>query len=183
MARRQGSNLLACSGALSVLGVDLSPRRVAYARRTYRRDNLDFLVSNCTRLSFPPDSFDLAVSSNTLEHIAYPEDFLSCVAGCLTRSGRILVTVPPVLSEADVAVHSANRFHLAPLSVRAWSELFVEHGWKVDFFAQYSSKPLDFRSPHASRVSATDFVFQQCSMEQAYLQPPISATYLLRRVG
>jgi SAM-dependent methyltransferase len=165
------------------LGIDLSARRVAYACRTYRSGNLDFRVSDCTRLSLPPNSFDFVVSSNTLEHIAEPAAFLQGIAGCLAPKGLALVTVPPVLSNADIAVHRVNRYHLAPLSVRAWSELFVEHGWSVEFFAQYSSKPLDFSSPHPSSVRVTDFVFQQTSIEHAYSCPPISATYLLRRVG
>ena len=157
-----GSNLLAQRGARSVLGIDVSERRVSYSRRRYRHDNLRFQVADCTRLSFPPNSFDFIVSSNTLEHIAQPETFLRAISACLSQSGVVLVTVPPVLSQADVAVHIANRFHVAPLSVRAWAELFASEGWFIDFFAQHSQRSLDFRSPYPSTAATTDFTFEPC---------------------
>src|SRR5206468_662600 len=120
-----GSKLLAEYGARSVLGIDISPRRIAYARRSFRGMDLRFRTADCTRLSFPSGSFDLVVSSNTLEHLAEPVDFLRAIEHCLAPSGLMLVTVPPVLSEADLLAHAANRFHVAPLSVRAWAELFT----------------------------------------------------------
>jgi SAM-dependent methyltransferase len=176
-----GSHALALAGATSVLGVDIDPRRVRYATRHFRHPALKFDCQDIARLRLPSNSLDVVVSSNTLEHLTQPADFLLAVRDSLTSEGSILVIVPPVLSEADVREHGANPFHPSPLSVRSWAELFQSCGWCVDFFAHYCSEPLDLRASVRSTVRPSSFTFVQCSLDQAYASPPISATYRLRR--
>lgn len=178
-----GSHILACAGAAQVLGVDLNARRVAYASRHFRRSNLGYSVRDCQALELPSRSFDFIVSSNTLEHLADPGRFLACAADLLTDGGHLLVTVPPVLSEADIAVHAGNRYHTSPLSVRGWAELFERSGWSYRFFSHRCSVALDLASPTTSAAKASDFVFIEESLDGAYAQAPLSATYLLRRVA
>ena len=178
-----GSHILASAGATDVLGIDLNSRRVRYAVRTFRAPNLRYRVGDCHELRLPPRSVELIVSSNTLEHLAQPALFLSGAARALTIGGQLLVVVPPVLSECDVAVHSANRYHESALSVRAWTELFVASGWSYRFFSHSCRAPLDFSSPAASGVSAADFAFVEQSADGAYSQPPLSAAFLLSRAA
>lgn len=176
-----GSHMLASRGAQSVLGVDLNPRRIIYARRRFPHPGLTFEVADCDALGFAPDSFDFVISSNTLEHLHAPERFLRSMAHCLSSAGRLLVTVPPVLSAADLEVHATNPFHVAPLSVQGWADLFTREGWSYEFFAHRSTQALDLRSPYRSKVSASAFTFEPASIAAAYSEAPISATYLLRR--
>jgi len=178
-----GSHLLATANAADVLGVDISRRRIAYANRHFRLANLSYYVGDCHDLQLPPASRDVIVSSNTLEHLARPVDFLREAQRILTPAGLLAVTVPPVLSEADLQVHANNRFHSSPLSIRAWADLFSANGWVVEFRGHYSAVPIDFSSPHPSTVSLSAFSFEPCSVEDAYVRPPISATYLLRRAA
>jgi SAM-dependent methyltransferase len=178
-----GSHLLALAGAASVLGIDIDARRVSYARRNFEHPALRFAVLDVARLQLHPRSVDLVVSSNTLEHLARPVDFLEGAGRCLAPDGCLLVTVPPVLSAADLVEHGSNRFHSSPLSVRAWADLFHAQGWSMEVFTHYCSEPLDLRSPFPSTVDPSSFDFVPCSLEQAYLRPPISVTYRLRRAG
>src|SRR6185295_11024620 len=61
MARRAGR----------VTGVDISPQAVEHARRTYGTlRNAQFTVGSCTSIPAPDESVDVAVSFETLEHIA-----------------------------------------------------------------------------------------------------------------
>jgi SAM-dependent methyltransferase len=176
-----GSHILAANGARSVLGIDREPRRVRFAQRRYRLPNLEFRVADCTSLELAIQSLDFVVSSNTLEHLQEPESFLRAVAGALAPNGRFLIVVPPVLSAADLGDHRDNPFHLSPLSVQAWAELFEAEGWKYEFFAQYCSDKLDFASPHPSAVRPSAFSFVAGPLALAYSRAPISAAYLLRR--
>ena len=178
-----GSHLLARAGAESVLGVDLDARRIEYATRKFRHPALTFATRDMATLRLPPNSVDLVVSSNTLEHLAQPSDFLIAASECLAGDGCLLVTVPPVLSEADLLDHAANPFHPSPLSVRSWAELFQAQGWSVEFFAHFCSEALDLHSPFRSTVSLSSFAFVECSLEQVYTRPPLSITYRLRRYG
>jgi len=178
-----GSHILACAGAAQVLGVDLNARRVAYAARHFRRANLSYSVRDCNALELPSKSFDFIVSSNTLEHLADPSRFLASAADVLTDGGQLLVVVPPVLSEADLAVHAGNRYHASPLSVRGWAELFDASGWSCRFFSHRCSVALDLASPTKSGVTASDFAFIEEPVDGAYAQAPLASTYLLRRAA
>ena len=176
-----GSYILATSGAAEVLGIDINARRIAYAARHFKRPNLSYLVADCRALELPPRSFDFIVSSNTLEHLDDPARFLASAADLLVDGGQLLVVVPPVLSEADLVVHAANRHHTSPLSVRGWAELFASCGWVFRFFGHRCTAALDLTSPLASVATASDFVFVEEPLDAAYSQAPLSATYLLRR--
>lgn len=176
-----GSHALARAGAESVLGVDRNRRRVAYARRRFRRPGLEFAVGDCNALELPAATFDLIVSSNTLEHLPSPLPFLESAAGGLAPGGCLMVTVPPVLSEADLRDHATNRYHASPLSVRAWSELFTAQGWTFRFFVHRCRRAIDLASPHPSTVRPEDFEFAEAPVEEAYRDPPLSVTYLLER--
>jgi SAM-dependent methyltransferase len=178
-----GSFLLANSGARSVVGIDREPRRISFASRRYRAPGLSFEVGDCERLSFPAGSFDLVVSSNTLEHLSSPARFLTGAGHALGRDGVILVAVPPVLSDADLREHGMNPDHVSNLSVRDWGELFEREGWHYKFISHRCRKPLDFRSYDVSAVEVGDFELIEEDLEAAYAAAPITALYQLRRVG
>lgn len=176
-----GSHIIAVSGADRVLGLDISRRRVAYAARHFRHPNLSYRVGDCSELDLPLESVDFIVSSNTLEHLRDPTAFLASAADLLVDGGQLLVAVPPVLSDADLAAHAGNRHHLNSLSVRAWAELFASRGWAMRFFSHRSTITLDFASPLPGVATAGDFTFDEEPVSGAYAQAPISAVYLLWR--
>ena len=176
-----GSHILAASGATHVLGVDISARRVAYAARHYNRANLTYRVGDCNALELAPKSFDFIVSSNTLEHLRDPATFLASAADLLDDGGQLLVVVPPILSDADLAAHARNRHHVSSLSVRGWAEVFTSGGWALRFFSHRTSAALDFASPLPSVATDNDFVFVEEPVSGAYSQAPLAAMYLLWR--
>ena len=80
-----GSALLA-DVAASVLGADISEQAIAHARERYGdRPNLRFQRADATQLDASPNSFDLIVSFETLEHVQAQE---SLVAGFAQEIGR-----------------------------------------------------------------------------------------------
>lgn len=176
-----GSYLLAHAGATWVLGIDRNAHRVRFANRRFAHPRLSFQVGDCEGLSFPADSFDLVVSSNTLEHLREPACFLHSIAKALSPRGQLIVAVPPVLSEADLREHVTNPDHVSNLSVRGWGELFEKEGWAVRYVSHRCAKPLDFRSYRRSSVGAEDFAFVEECIDAAYKAAPITAIYQLRR--
>jgi len=176
-----GSFHLAESGARSVVGIDRERSRIRFASRRFRAPGLSFEVGDCEALGFPQDSFDLIVSSNTMEHLERPERFLEGAGKALREDGVVVVAVPPVLSEADLAAHRENEYHVSNFSVRGWGELFVREGWHYRFFGHRCLKPLDFASFADSKVEAGDFLFAEEDLEAAYTAPPIAALYVLQR--
>lgn len=176
-----GSYLLARAGARKVVGVDRNPARIRFAARRFRSPGLSFQVGDCEGLDFPPDSFDLVVSSNTLEHLPDPSRFLQGVSKTISPGGQLLVAVPPVLSETDQREHGTNPNHVSNLSVRAWRDLLVREGWQCLYFSHRCAKPLDFHSFRVSSIAFEDFAFVEDGIEGAYRLPPITAIFRLRR--
>lgn len=109
-----GSALLARTAA-HVTGADLSAEAVEHARRRYAAlANLGFVCAPCTRLPLDDGSIDVAVSFETVEHIAEHEDFLDELARVLSPAGVLILSCPNKLEYSDKRGF-ANEFHVREL--------------------------------------------------------------------
>jgi len=108
-----GSRILLEAGAHSVLGVDICPEAIAYAREHYHGESLRFEVGDATNLS-PYGQFDLIVSLEAIEHV---EDGAACVAEAaraLRADGEYLVSTPNDVPFFDqIGRPRCNPFHKA----------------------------------------------------------------------
>jgi len=180
-----GSFLLAESGAVSVLGVDLDRKNVMYATKHLRASNLKFEVADIENLAFPPGSFDVVVASNSLEHLHSPEKFLEFVSGPLTEGGTALLAVPPIYGQADMKVHSAIRYHRSNLTVSRWLELLHGTGCLITCFSHRARSGVqpDFANHQRSVLQASDFEFVPVSPETLRSEPSITAVFLVSRAA
>lgn len=143
-----GSMILAEAGAASVVGIDIDPRAIRYARRHYRHPALEYRVGDCQRLDLPVSICDLIVSSNLMEHLHEPERFLRSAYKALIDEGVLLLAIPPITNEYLMRENQAIRFHVSNFYVDQWLELFSEIGWTVSIFRQaFKGGSLDFSSP------------------------------------
>jgi SAM-dependent methyltransferase len=79
------------SGA-TVVGVDISPEKIAQARATYAHPGVEYVSADATR-QVPGDAYDVVVLSNVLEHLADRPEFLRTVLGNVSAR-RALIRVP-----------------------------------------------------------------------------------------
>jgi 2-polyprenyl-3-methyl-5-hydroxy-6-metoxy-1,4-benzoquinol methylase len=176
-----GSRILADAGAVRVLGLDVDPLSVAFARRCYGSATLAFERADCQELALPPASIDLVFASNVLEHLERPERFLSAAFAALRPGGRALVAVPPITSAETAALHHGIHYHRSNLTVAKWHELLSSPEWTVAAYAHTFAGPgahPDFASPFASVLSPSDFAFTPVSVEQLRETPAITAVFL-----
>ena len=109
-----GSALLARTAA-SVTGIDVSEAAIAHARRAYAEvANLRFVRASCDRLPLAPASVDVAVSFETLEHIAGQAAFLDELARVLVPGGVLVLSCPNKHEYSDRREH-VNAFHVKEL--------------------------------------------------------------------
>jgi SAM-dependent methyltransferase len=176
-----GSAILAAVGAVQVVGVDLDPRSLRYARRHFAGPNLEFRLADCERLEFPPGSFDWIVSSNTLEHLHHPERFLAGAHRLVSAGGGLVVAVPPITDQRSLAEHQGIRYHRSNLSIDAWLTLFEVSGWGAEAHRHMVREgvTLDFTSPFESKVRPEDFEFPKSDRDGLYGRPTITAIFVL----
>jgi SAM-dependent methyltransferase len=109
-----GSALLART-AKSVLGLDIDASSIAHARERYgSRENLRYEIGDATALDVEPESFDLVVSFETLEHVEAQERMLEGFARALTADGVLVISSPDKRTYSEVAGFR-NEFHTREL--------------------------------------------------------------------
>lgn len=98
--------------AAEVTGLDVSADAVEYASVNYPLPGLRFIASSCTAVPFAPDSFDLIVAFEVIEHLAHYRAFLDESARVLTRDGLFIVSSPnKTYYESTRAEAGPNPFH------------------------------------------------------------------------
>lgn len=117
-----GANILARRAA-SVTGVDIDQNAVRHASAKYPSGNLNFIAGPITRIPLDaPQSFDLIVCFEAIEHIDDHARLLDEVKRLLAPGGLFIVSTP------NKAVYSheseeQNPYHVKELSIEEFREL------------------------------------------------------------
>jgi 2-polyprenyl-3-methyl-5-hydroxy-6-metoxy-1,4-benzoquinol methylase/spore maturation protein CgeB len=94
------ASILCARRGLRVLGVDLDPEQIAYARADAEhkppevRERLEFRVAEVSALELPDDSFDTVLFGEVLEHLEDPSPALSELSRVCRQDGIIVLTTP-----------------------------------------------------------------------------------------
>ena len=105
-----GTQLLAdrVAAASEVVGVDLSPSAIEYARERYANSRIRYV--ECDAMAFEVSGgFDTIVSLETVEHLPEPRRFLHKLAGMLRPAGTLIASVPTTPS-VDINPHHLHDF-------------------------------------------------------------------------
>jgi len=98
--------------ALSVVGLDVAPDAIAYARAHYSFANLQFEEAPCGALPHTDASFDLVVAFEVIEHLEDWRQFLGEVRRVLAPTGQFIVSTPNKLYYGESrGAAGANPFH------------------------------------------------------------------------
>jgi 2-polyprenyl-3-methyl-5-hydroxy-6-metoxy-1,4-benzoquinol methylase len=98
--------------ALVVVGADCAPEALAFARQSYRLDNLAFEQASCAALPHRDSSFDLVVAFEVIEHLENWREFLLEARRVLAPAGQFIVSTPNKLYYTESrGATGANPFH------------------------------------------------------------------------
>jgi 2-polyprenyl-3-methyl-5-hydroxy-6-metoxy-1,4-benzoquinol methylase len=109
------ADFLASTGA-HVTAVDGNPDAIAYGRRTFRRDNLEFIQALVEELAFDDASFDRIYCMELIEHI-YEHQVVSLFQAfrrLLRPGGSLLLTTPNYRGFWPVLEFVLDRLRLVP---------------------------------------------------------------------
>jgi ubiquinone/menaquinone biosynthesis C-methylase UbiE len=146
------------AGRNEVVAVDVAPVAIEAARRfASGRPNLRFLTMQATHLDFPDEGFDVAYSSDLVEHL-HPEDLavhLREVCRVLRPGGLYIVKTPSELTgpHAGKEPGDSGCLHLREYRYGTLTPLLREAGFRR-FSAPMFSMRLACRIPGRSRFPA-----------------------------
>ena len=127
-----GSALLA-TRARRVLGVDVSPEAIAYARERYRAANLEFAEGDLLALDLVDGSFDAVCAFETIEHLDDREQYLAEVRRVLRADGVYLVSTPRAERTTETP---DNPYHRVEYACAEFEELLGRHFGSVELYGQ-----------------------------------------------
>jgi SAM-dependent methyltransferase len=131
--------------ALQVTGFDIAPDAVEYARSTYPLPNLHFTAASCTTTPFRPNSFELVVAFEVIEHLQDYRAFLKECARVVTPQGLFIVSSP-------------NKRYYAESRAKTGPNPFHEHEFEADeFVAELSGVFSNVRLLLENRVESFAF--------------------------
>lgn len=108
-----GSALLA-RVAKSVVGVDIDPTTLNYARQRYYNHNLKFLVGSCEAIPLPDHSVEVVTSFETIEHHDKHEEMMLEIKRVLTPNGLLIISSPNRFVYSDEPKY-VNEHHVKEL--------------------------------------------------------------------
>jgi 2-polyprenyl-3-methyl-5-hydroxy-6-metoxy-1,4-benzoquinol methylase len=162
-----GSAMLKRAGASSVLGLDIDPQTVAYARQRYALDGVDYQTANLEQCDFSQWDFDALVSFETIEHLDNPESLLRRWRARLPGDGLLLASVPTVPT-LDI-----NEFHKHDFTRASWRDLVAHCGFRIQdellqsFSASIKDLTEDRKAPNSPKTGARQHPFRY------YLRHPL----------
>ena len=108
-----GSALMA-GMASEVIGIDISPEAVAFARSQYSHiPNLSYQEASIEKLPFPDHTLDIVVSFETIEHVPSPvqQAFLREIKRCLKEDGILIMSSPDKRTYSELR-QLENKYHI-----------------------------------------------------------------------
>src|ERR1035437_1063258 len=99
-------------------GAGCSPYRSLFPKANYRRadfaigtgEGLDFVLNESLLVAAPDNSFDLVLSTQVLEHVEQPENYLKECLRLLRPGGKLVLTT-----------HGIYAAHPCPLDLHRWT--------------------------------------------------------------
>jgi 2-polyprenyl-3-methyl-5-hydroxy-6-metoxy-1,4-benzoquinol methylase len=122
-----GSRTLAAAGAAEVVGIDLDPDAIRYARLRHHHERCSFHQADAETWT-PEAPFDLVVSFETIEHLRRPEAMLATIKRALSRDGMGLISTPVALSDAE---RPTNPHHVHEWTVPTFVAMLAGSGLTV----------------------------------------------------
>ena len=86
--------ILQKSQAIQIIGIDVLPRSIAWAKKHWKDKRLVFKVGEAEKLDYPANTFDAVFALEVLEHVHDPFAVLAQIKKVLKKGGYGMFLVP-----------------------------------------------------------------------------------------
>lgn len=146
-----GSEILAKSGARSVISIDNSESVIKYAKRRYSHKNITYINGSANKIPLKNKSVDIVVSFETIEHLNNYKSFIKEIKRILVKGGLLIISTP----NSEIRVGDTNTFHKKEFNIQEFSRLIKDNFSKPAFYFQkpINRRYLYFVNKHSSRLN------------------------------
>lgn len=132
-----GTMMLSRAGAHKVTGIDIDQNTILDLKKQYSSiSNFEFISGSVYEIPFPDEHFDVLVSMETLEHLAYPDIFLKEAKRVLKKSGKIILSTP--LNEGQDRLTPQNPYHVREYNFSEIKNMMNKYFFNLEFHFQHS---------------------------------------------
>lgn len=129
-----GSRILKDAGAVSVVGLDVSPDAVTFAKRNHALDGIQYVCANAEATdNLGP--FDMIVSFETIEHVHDYEKTLKNLYRMLKPGGTMVMSTPnrPVTSPNAKTINDRpeNDYHVREFDLPEFRAALTQAGFRI----------------------------------------------------
>ncbi len=148
-----GSSVLSRKGK-KVIGIDIKPDLIDWARNRYTDKNLNLQCMDCTNMEFPDEYFDIIVCNELLEHLENYKEFLREVTRTLKNGGIFLcATVNSKYTFKKRDGSPRNKFHYQEFNIEDFSELLSVYFQKIEILGEKANSEFQhFMTHKPSRI-------------------------------
>jgi len=132
-----GSDIINCSGAKEVVGLDISSEAISFAKNNYSNPSIHFYEMDYQKVLSLGRKFDLIISIETIEHIHDQSNFVTKMREVLNENGLLICTTPNKLLYTGRGI--PNEFHVNELTIQEFRALYQPHLTIVSEFCQRPS--------------------------------------------
>ncbi len=129
-----GSNLLAKT-AREVFGVDICAETINNAKSTYSADNLKFVQGDAANIPFQPNTFDVIICFETIEHVINQDAVMRELKRVLKNDGVLVISTPEKKKYSDDK-NFKNPFHTKEFYEQEFKEFLSGHFVNIHFLHQ-----------------------------------------------
>jgi len=122
-----------------IIGVDIASEAIAYAKKNFVAQNLNFIQMDCQNLKFDDSSFDMVCSFDVIEHIENYQSYLSGLNRILRKSGILAISTP---NNKNNQHPPANPFHKKEFAYQEFKLLLNKYFNVIDFYGETPDKDL-----------------------------------------
>lgn len=127
--------------AESVIGVDISPEAIHFAKREYPSSNLEFMMSE----EIEDKKFDIITSFQVIEHVSNDSEYIINLKKLLNPKGILFISTPDKENRLFNHIQKPwNIFHLKEYSYNSLEALLKKHFRKVEVLKIGSDSDLIF---------------------------------------
>lgn len=121
--------------AKSIVGVDISSKAIDYAEKNFKKENIEFVESNCAKINFKDEQFDVIISLETIEHLneLARKEFYKVCKKSLRKDGLFIISTPNKKITSPYTVKPLNKYHVLEFTreklKKELSEYFIVNQW------------------------------------------------------